>query len=390
MCQEYECCFRSENSCYNERELECDDYYICEEFYTDDSILNDINVDQPMINAPNSKPSPIPAGGSSNGSLSLPTESMEIEHDFNTMCTPSLLVQNWHICKGICSKFECCFRSAETSCYGMNKQECDNHSICEEYNEDEQEPNGVTTNNAPVVKPTTTTDASSQLTFETLCKPSTLVQNWNTCKDHCSRYECCFTTNDSCYEKNQLECDEYFICEEFYLDKEEAETISESQQGYSIIVDTGIGTLEAMTYRCVPNHLEQNLKVCSEWCTPYECCFYSSNSCYTSNQEVCDVHHDVCKSVFDYTDEFGGGPSNNAQPSNKELGDTQLGTTKMTQSNNIDDLCNSEVSSNKELFSNCKQKCQERSCCFEVGANAAYSCYQAVRKYELKSLCYTL
>ena len=61
--------------------------------------------------------------------------------------------------------------------------------------------------------------------------------------------------------------------------------------------------------------------------------------------------------------------------------DASADNTKASDSNNIDDLCNSEVSSNKELFLNCRQKCQERSCCFEVGENAAYSCYQAVRKY---------
>jgi len=34
------------------------------------------------------------------------------------------------------------------------------------------------------------------------------------------------------------------------------------------------------------------------WCTPYECCFYYSNSCYDSNADECN-EHEICSTVFD-------------------------------------------------------------------------------------------
>ncbi len=36
LCSQYVCCFRSEFSCYEIHELECDDHYICEELYAKD------------------------------------------------------------------------------------------------------------------------------------------------------------------------------------------------------------------------------------------------------------------------------------------------------------------------------------------------------------------
>ena len=60
---------------------------------------------------------------------------------------------------------------------------------------------------------------------------SLLDQNRDTCKTHCSRYACCFRQEDSCYEKNSEECDEYFMCEDFFIadeDKDGEITITSS------------------------------------------------------------------------------------------------------------------------------------------------------------------
>lgn len=46
-------------------------------------------------------------------------------------------------------------------------------------------------------------------------------------------------------------------------------------------------------------------------------------------------------------------------------------------SNSVDDVCNNDVSSNSELFMDCREKCKERSCCFEN--DPSYSCYEMVR-----------
>ena len=54
--------------------------------------------------------------------------------------------------------------------------------------------------------------------FNTLCTESSIQQNRDVCKSHCSRFECCFKKDDSisCYEENRQECEEYYICEVFY------------------------------------------------------------------------------------------------------------------------------------------------------------------------------
>ena len=164
---------------------------------------------------------------------------------------------------------------------------------------------------APTVSAPTAPTASSnnaKQTFKDLCSPSTIDQNRDTCKSHCSEFLCCFGDDNSCYNEKRLECEEYYICEEFYTPASSMENSvpsagnnspSEPESlgpGSEVEIEV-YGSLEAMNYRCSSTHLEKYADKCLDWCDPYECCFYHSNSCAASHQAECDVH-EICKSVF--------------------------------------------------------------------------------------------
>lgn len=152
--------------------------------------------------------------------------------------------------------------------------------------------------------PTISSNNAKQ-SFKDLCSPSTIDQNRDTCKSHCSEFICCFGDEDSCYNEKRLECEEYYICEEFYTPnvKEEVASPSATESlGPGSEVEAEVyGSLEAMNYRCSSAHLERYADKCLDWCGPYECCFYHSNvheSCAASHKAECDVH-EICKSVFE-------------------------------------------------------------------------------------------
>ncbi len=54
--------------------------------------------------------------------------------------------------------------------------------------------------------------------FKSVCNAHTLQQNFDTCKELCSKYECCFRSEFSCYDIHELICDDHYICEEFTKD----------------------------------------------------------------------------------------------------------------------------------------------------------------------------
>jgi hypothetical protein len=73
------------------------------------------------------------------------------------------------------------------------------------------------TNAEVVVSTTVATAAINELEeFKSVCNALSLHQNWETCKELCSQYVCCFRSEFSCYEIHELICDDHYICEELY------------------------------------------------------------------------------------------------------------------------------------------------------------------------------
>jgi len=242
LCSQYACCFTIENSCYENNVAECEEHYVCEEFFTGDQVGGNDAI--PTTNT-----------------VSVPTISsntVDMKQSFDTLCSQSKVHFNWETCKQHCSVFECCFDEIN-SCYEEHELECLKYYICEEFYDDEY--NG---------------------SIEVLCSESNLAENGDICRDLCTDFECCF--NGEC---SMQECSDYSLCEEVFKDKGE-------------IVNSNTESLEAMQYRCSASHLVKHLDDCARWCVPYECCFYSSNSCYFANKQNCD-DHDACRLVLEGT-----------------------------------------------------------------------------------------
>jgi hypothetical protein len=264
-CSQFECCFMRENSCYKENTLECDEYAICEEFFFDaeEDEYEKIVESQAGSGDAVDDSSGVSASGNK-------------QQSFKSLCTPSTLDQNHDACKRHCSMFECCF-SEENSCFDEQTLECREYSVCEEFFKK--------------------TDRAQEKSSKTQCTESTIRQNWEECREHCSQYECCFSAENSCYNDKLQECDDNYICEEYFLDDKVGTSDQGGQESHAAS-SHDVGSVEAMNYRCSPAHLEKNLDACKDWCAPLECCYYFTNSCYSTRQEECD-DHDRCEAVFD-------------------------------------------------------------------------------------------
>jgi len=380
-CSEFECCFSLENSCYQQKRLECNEYYICEEFYED---KEEENVAFKALCTPSNLQQNWDTCKSqcsefeccfTNGNSCYQEKKQgcdehyicediygEEDSEFKALCTPSNLQQNWDTCKSQCSEFECCFRNAN-SCYQEKQQECDEHYICEDFYEEE-----------------------GYSGFKAQCAPSNLRRNWDACKSQCSAFECCFVNDNnanSCYEENSQECDEHMLCEEFYMTEEQKADKGDDDtyhggSGDALLEDGGLGDalLEAMQYRCSASRLEGHLKDCAEWCIPYECCFSSSSSCRLANKHGCD-EHDVCKLVFNRSTtvpgvDTGRNPSSsvsnpagiNNSPSQSMANSAQtmdegLDATELAI---LENAC--EIKQLRISDSECRMLCKGSECCF--------------------------
>lgn len=330
--------------------------------------------------------------GPTSNSASGTSNSHDTEQSFKALCSQSNLQQNWDTCKSHCSRYGCCF-SRENSCYQKNTLECDEYYICEEFYSDEEEEydarTSVVDKNDPAINSGLASNSGSSISnankiehaFKDLCSESNLLQNWDTCEDHCFQFECCFTSENSCYQQKKLECDEYYICEEFFIADEEAEDEAEAEadaalanenygSGSSVIVSSDTDSLEAMQYRCSASHLEKHLLECGEWCVTYECCFYDSNSCYLANKQQCD-DHDICKSVLD----LGGNSAGTASSSTSGAGISN--SPSLPMANNAQTIDEGLDATELQILeracginqlrvndSECKMLCRGSECCF--------------------------
>ena len=213
-----------------------------------------------------------------------------------------------------------CF-DTDMICSSNIQDECNDYEPCRNYFEtyqsdvDKQASTGTVEN--------TSQKTTGQLNFKTLCTTSNIEENWDTCKEECAPYACCFSQTDACYLKNKQECDDHFICEEFY-DVGESSGGTEDNSGQT---SNSAATMES---RCSAENIQSDqLDDCEGYCLSYECCFTFSNSCYQSKKQECDDNN-FCQNVFDQLRKQPPSPATNDSPSFQEgnadirTGDSEL------------------------------------------------------------------
>lgn len=410
LCDEYECCFNSENSCYETNRQDCDHHYDCEVFFGEEA-----NVDATTSSTVSStEQSPISAGDASK-SAELDASNMEEsvepppEVDFSAIdqkcerhyllsfgseeceflcdqfgccfddddgcidgsvkgmcpqahkrcknifvpdsedlkillsCKEEALEKSVHPCSDKCDPMECCFADDGNPhgiepCPSNVADKCEDYTACSFYFESYKEYDVDDQHNE---SSTASTSAPSKASFQDLCSPSTIGLNWQKCQEQCQGFECCFSLENNCYEAQSLECQEYDICSEFY----DNETAPASLSGGPM--------LNSMKTKCSLANMDKNLDECGSWCTPYECCFYYSNSCYDSNADDCN-EHEICSTVFDRLRKKGATQTSSSSVPSSQLSDNELMILARA--------CNDEKVSEDD--SECRMLCKGAECCF--------------------------
>jgi len=252
ICAEFECCYKSgPESCYQNREEECDQYYMCDFFFEDDVIQEDNNPTPAVVNEVVPAPESLNSG-SDGGGGSMPTsESAAVELAvFKIICTESNFEQNRDVCKEKCTPFKCCFDESgggeKNSCYSERQKECDDHSICEEFYDEwdygveghddafeeanieqqqqavkqqaMQEANNVV--HSPPGDGILSAEAQAQKELDEVfqsCVPKARTEPWlaDKCRKACDARKCCFIENGgpgSCEFTREAWCFEFDAC----------------------------------------------------------------------------------------------------------------------------------------------------------------------------------
>jgi hypothetical protein len=365
-------------SCYYTHHLsECDEHNACAQV-----ILNDETVKSstaPTIDSGSA--TTISESDSGNAEVvqsttvaaeitTVPTVTISEDDDFKSTCTAHTLQQNWDTCKDLCIQYECCFRS-EFSCYDIHELVCDDHYICEEfYNKD----GSVKSKTAP------TNDSGSAATIsgldstlnnnadsapeiddfkagiEAACSSESLKtsEGIEQCYNKCQSHLCCVPTDGlgsdyDCSDTYPDECDAYQACDQLVSRYNIWRPPSTSFDPYAV--------KKLVNDACIPR---DNTPVTREWVSKcHEVC--EARMC-------CLAHPSMASSCVNFLGEGACGDYSACQ---------NLIGGELRDLDSITDLCNNDVSSNKEQFLDCREKCTERACCFED--NPTYSCYETVR-----------
>eukprot|EP00584_Thalassiosira_punctigera_P002152 CAMPEP_0172531610 /NCGR_PEP_ID=MMETSP1067-20121228/4945_1 /TAXON_ID=265564 ORGANISM="Thalassiosira punctigera, Strain Tpunct2005C2" /NCGR_SAMPLE_ID=MMETSP1067 /ASSEMBLY_ACC=CAM_ASM_000444 /LENGTH=839 /DNA_ID=CAMNT_0013316007 /DNA_START=123 /DNA_END=2642 /DNA_ORIENTATION=+ len=362
-CRHHLCCFDTVawGSCSRDPGKECQAYDSCK-----------VLVDDP---------------GDANAIAPLKNVQDVVTHDFKVDCLQSNLYQNWDLCKGHCSQFECCFRNDDDSCYEEQSLECDEYYVCAEFFLPRTW--DASTNTDGVAVATVGDD------FKRDCMNNNLAQNLDICRNYCVEFECCFMNPGSCYEERQAECDAYYYCEEFYFDKEGtttmATTMTKSDRASMpapITKSQGVSTASGGEQGQLPSgsaafvrpaaeshgvydhgpantnvnadietavqavcELEATISACQALCADHLCCFGPvENNCRDRyGEDVCAAYQG-CMVLVDMN---AVGQSDEEEQGREEV-------KAVTES------CVPKARRDPWLAERCRKACDARSCCFET------------------------
>ena len=244
--------------------------------------------------------------------------------------------------------------------------------------------------------------AIAEHTFKNDCLQNNLHENWDLCENHCSKYACCFRQVDSCYRRNSLECDEYYICEEFYLDNDNQSNLGSSavapsgsnnqgsnSQGsvegvydhYDTDVNKDIGIAVHAVCGLEDAHPgdESWVTACHALCADHLCCFTTDDSqsnCRSQKGEaVCNAYQG-CTVLMDTTtpsSKNDNSISNNVWGTSNKSGAVSEEEKKQQEINEVLEACTSKARRDPWLAERCRKACASRSCCFEGGSGGCSS-----------------
>lgn len=285
-------------------------------------------------------------------------------------------------CTAFCQHHMCCFNDLESeNCKIYHADECEAYGVCKILVDGPEDVIvGSVVNNA-------------NPTFKADCMQSNLHKNLDSCKTQCERYECCFRGVDSCYKDQALECDEYYVCEEFYMDDDPDGGVggeTQQQSGASnqvqannnnnpgsnqgtndaaITKDSGIANAVQAVCALEEEDVTDGAWVtaCHALCADYLCCFSTegteSNCRDLYGNAVCDAYQGC---VVLHTSSLEEETSND---NNGMIGDTDNSEDQRQQEiDEVNELCVSKARRDPRLAGKCQLACNARSCCFEDGA----------------------
>jgi len=365
-CTERSCCFEVEEaySCYGMEKDWCDEFESCKFVDFTFPTLSKGSSDSNWSSTPNS----FVDNPASN-------DDAYVMKSLRTRCTPSLIRENWEMCEDLCMDFECCFRNADWCVISYEFEDrCDKDEvyICHEFfNPDEDglydnspgEGSGLTGNNDSTSKSNSNSATEPnfdefEASMEDACSPTALttLKGIETCYDKCQAHLCCVPADAQekefdCSDIYPDECNSYYACENLVSLYDLWKPPSTRYDRYAVknAVD------DACTLPSNSPVTEEWLALCHQVCEARMCCHahpsLGSNCADFLEADECEDYA-ACKVLI-------GGDGRH--------------------SNSIDDVCTKEVSSKEDLFYDCEEACNKRSCCFED--EPALSCYKMEREW---------
>lgn len=400
LCHGHYCCFEKDvafGSCVPEANSYCFAYAACENAIPDFN-MNNANT----VVVSNKAPSGGSDGGGknwNNGVLNQLDEQLLKE----TCSAESIAtLEGIRDCTALCQHHLCCFNMLESeSCRSQHEGECQAYEPCRELADGPggagkavDAPPSKTTGGGSSSGSGGTTPKSSgstvDITFKSECMQSNLRKNWDECKSHCERYACCFSSEGSCYEERHLECDEYYVCEEFYLDDEpggaggSGTATAPQQQKQGGGSDPAYKDIEnAVDSVCdlSGSHKEDLswVSACHALCADFLCCFSpegSASNCRGSKGDICDAYMG-CAVLHTSSDDSNSGSSGVNGSSGGGLGsaplpapsnmDKKAGAQDQSDIDAVAEACVPKARRDPWLADKCRRACDARKCCFTMG-----------------------
>jgi len=367
LCHGHFCCFEEEvefGSCVAQPNSYCFAYAACENIVSDFEMDNANNID--------------------NMEIVLNAQDVKLLSD---TCSKENIASLMGIrdCTAFCQHHMCCFNDLwSENCMSDHVSECEAYVACQILVDG---PGDVDAGSVVTTVPGAATNAIVvDHVFKETCMQSNLHKNWDICKAHCSRYECCFRSVDSCYTDQALECDEYYICEEFYLYEQTFGELNQVQGNTNNgnVNNNNQGSNQdkydpniAHAVQAVCRIEDKNpgddawVTACHALCADYLCCFSeegTESNCQVSyGNAVCNAYAGC--SVLHTT-------SSSEEESNENMGNTgnAIGVaapaSSLSEQEAIDEVTKSCVAKARRdpwQADQCRQACDRRSCCFIDG-----------------------
>lgn len=392
LCHGHYCCFEKDvnfGSCVAQTNSYCFAYAACENTITDFEMNN--------ANAISNTPL---KDGTPHDDKVLNAQEVQLLAD---TCSEDNIasLEGIRDCTAFCQHHMCCFNEMESeNCGGDHVRECEAYGVCAILVDG---PSGVSAGDELNTDPAAealavVSNPKSQLhTFEVDCVQSNLRTNWDICKSHCLRYECCFRSVNSCYTENAKECDKHYQCEEFYLpdddvmagpavhielgipdggaSNQEPGLKKDSNPGSSTNVNPGIaGAVSAVCSLEAENPNDDAwVTACHALCADYLCCFSAegtTSSCRDSmGAATCDAYQG-CSVLH---------PASSSQETeNKVETSASFEERKQAEIDAVNKSCTSNARRDPRTAALCNKACGVRQCCFQDGIG---NCFNMNKSY---------